>query len=54
MLQFAAYLTIINYASCSGPLGRDIALTGGMIYDRNTFMVQATAEIISYNRKLRL
>ncbi len=51
MLQFAAHLTIINYASSSVALARDIALTGGMVYDRNTFMVQATAEIITYNRK---
>jgi hypothetical protein len=51
---FAVYLTIIIYSSSSKALARDIALASGVIYDRNTFIVQTTAEIITYDCKLQL
>jgi len=44
---FAVYLTMIIYSSSSKALARDIALARGVIYDRNTFMVQTTAEIMT-------
>ncbi len=52
MRQFF-YLTIIIYASWGKALARDIALTRGKIYNLNTFMVQATEEIIAYYYKLQ-
>jgi hypothetical protein len=46
MLQFVAYLTIVIYASIS------LALAWSVIYNRKTFMVQATVEIFTYDGKL--
>jgi hypothetical protein len=43
------YLTIVIYAFYSIALVRDIALARGIIYDRNTLMVQATTEIVTYD-----
>ncbi len=43
---------IIIYASSSTALARDIALAIGIINDCNANVEQATAEIVTYNRKL--
>jgi len=49
MLQFAAYLTVVIYASAG-----DVPLARSVIYYCNMFMVQARVEIIPYDRKLLL
>jgi hypothetical protein len=66
MLPFAAYFIIVIYTSSILALARDIAIARdialardlasarSIIYNRNMFMVQATKEIITYDRKLRL
>jgi hypothetical protein len=45
-------MTVI-YTPSSLAVARDVAIATGVIYNRNTFMVQATAEINSYNCKLQ-
>ncbi len=44
---------IIFHAYCSLAFARDIALATGVIYNRNMFMLQATAEIVSIDHNLR-
>jgi hypothetical protein len=53
MLQFAGYLKTVIYNSSSLALARDLAIATGVIYNCNTFMVHATAEINSYHCKLQ-
>ncbi len=50
---FAVYLTVVIYSSSSKALARDIAMASVVIYDRNTFIVQAMAEIMTYDCKLQ-
>jgi len=53
MDQFVVYLMIVIYAFSSIALARDMALARSVIYDQNTFVVQATANsllmIINYD-----
>ncbi len=44
MDQFVVYLMIVIYAFSSIALARDMALARGVIYDQNTFVVQATTD----------
>jgi hypothetical protein len=53
MFQFATYFMIVICACSNVALAKDIVLARGLSYDCKTFLVQATANIITIDCKLQ-